>query len=628
MGIKLDSAKAVNTVAKNTKNTAKEAADALGAAGSIVTGAVKDAAKTANSIAGSLAENASSAGNMIASSKVGKVAATISDSVGAVGSATINTVGSVVREAKQTVHQSASNIASKINENTPSARLKRERISGARDGINQGVYLAAENRYNFYYAYVATLCFFLRCDGLFTDEEEKWLASNLNHLKLEGGLPDKAKEKIRTIAEDKTISFEQVKEYLDQISLSSLDSISEHVQLSVELDDEITSEEKEAQKLFSDYVSSRTEAACEIVPNPIHEAIEKSVAEYEENYDQITEEFKRRTGLQGSDYAFLIGATLLQTLRVFVINAITKVDAAGSGNRNERVLHDFQDKVLQGFKGSADAPSRLMYASTEHIIAYHGVPYDVTNGGQGLFKGANHRFSTLGHDPLLGLIFGTSNIMTNCITLVKDTGIGLHLPLTCSVDYGEASPLIGLPVGTAPMLAASGKRVFDEPNAACAALIKQLLHIGTDLYTIAGIQIPFANIVLDKAHVERLTQYVSTGDLMKIGAQAGFATFINWLIAALHGCSLVFKDDGRPFDIELHQARTKKIILISDTFATSSSVLQAAITKNLKCLDFGGAVVLVKRLFSDLSFIGKLKEEFINSGLNDIYEQRAKEVLR
>ena len=168
---------------------------------------------------------------------------------------------------------------------------------------------------------------------------------------------------------------------------------------------------------------------------------------------------------------------------------------------------------------------------------------------------------------------------------------------------------------------------MSEPDAAAAALIKQLIHIGTDLYTPCGIQVPFANLVLDKAHSEALTKYVSTGDVLKVGMQAGMTVLINWLIAALHGCSLIFKDDGSDYCTETYQARTKKIILISDTIATSSSVVQASITKNPKCLDLGGAAALVYRLFSDARFVAKLKEEYVQSELDKIYDERAKGLL-
>ena len=49
-----------------------------------------------------------------------------------------------------------------------------------------------------------------------------------------------------------------------------------------------------------------------------------------------------------------------------------------------------------------------------------GVPYDTIKGTAALglgIGGTNHRCKTLGHDPILGWVFGTANILTNTMTL-------------------------------------------------------------------------------------------------------------------------------------------------------------------------------------------------------------------
>lgn len=447
-------------------------------------------------------------------------------------------------------------------------------------------------------------------------------------------LPTSVKARMREIASNETLTFDDVKEHLDKVSLVSLDAIKEHIQIAVELDGEVTEEEQRADRLFSDYVAAR--AVCiSLDDNWADKVVEKSVREYGENIERINREFREKTKLQDEDTAFVIGATMLQVVRVLAINALTQIEDAGQCNTKEQVLHDVQNDLFQKFNDSGAPGSTPLYASKHHILTARGVPYDATRyAGESLklFQGANHRFATLGHDPVLGLLFGTANIMTNSITCVKSTGtlgIGLRIPMTFSVayDFTGKNPQIAEPVSTIRMLINSGKRVVEEPSAAAAALIKQIVHIGTDLYTPCGIQLPFANLALDKAHVEKLTEYVSTGDVLKVGAQAGMAVLINWLIAALHGCSLIFKDDASDYAFDLHQTRTKKIILISNTLATSSSVIQAAITKNPKCLDLGGAAVLVYRLFTDLSFIARLKEEYVNSKQDEIYDTRERELL-
>lgn len=543
-------------------------------------------------------------------------------------------VGSAMCSAAEGAASTVEDGINAIKENSFSARLRKARIKGFRDGIKQGAYLAGQKRYNFIYAYVATLCFLMRCDGDFSQEEQEWLEDGLSYLKLDGGLPGDVKARVQAIADDEDLSFDRVKDYLDNVSIVSLDSIAEQLQVAAAADGQVTEEEEHACRLFADYMAAR--AACVAVDESwAEQAVEKSVREYGENLERIDREFKERTKLQDADAAFVIAATMLQVVRVLVINSLTEVERAGAGNAKEDALHNFQDRVFSGFDDGGPAESGRLFASKSHILSSRGVPYDATRyeaENLKIFKGANHRFATLGHDPVLGLVFGTSNIMTNSITCVKDAnvfGIGARIPATYSVSYDAfgKNPLIGAPAGTVEMLVAAGRRVVSEPDAAAAALIKQLIHIGTDLYTPCGIQVPFANLVLDKAHTEALTKYVSTGDVLKVGMQAGMTVLINWLIAALHGCSLIFKDDGSDYCTEMYQARTKKIILISDTIATSSSVVQASITKNPKCLDLGGAAVLVYRLFSDARFVAKLKEEFLQSELDKIYDERAKGLL-
>lgn len=632
-------AHAAGEVAKGASATVESAAKGVANAAEGAGNAIVDTAASASEAVGSAmcsaAEGVSSAGEQIASSDAGKA---IAGAANAVGGIAVGAAMGLAQGASSLASGAASTVEGGINaikENSFSARLRKARIKGFRDGIKQGAYLAGEKRYNFIYAYVATLCFLMRCDGDFSHEEQEWLEDGLDYLKLDGGLPDDVKAKVQAIADNEGLSFDQVKDCLDNVSIVSLGSIAEQLQVAAAADGEVTEEEEHACRLFADYMAAR--AACVAVDeNWAEQAVEKSVREYGESLERIDREFKERTRLQDADAAFVVvAATMLQVARVLVINSLTEVERAGAGNAKEDALHSFQGRVFSGFDDGAPAESGRLFASKSHILSSRGVPYDATRyeaENLKIFKGANHRFATLGHDPVLGLVFGTSNIMTNSITCVKDAnvfGIGARIPATYSVSYDAfgKNPLIGAPTGTVEMLVAAGRRIVSEPDAAAAALIKQLVHIGTDLYTPCGIQIPFANLVLDKAHTEALTKYVSTGDILKVGMQAGMTVLINWLIAALHGCSLIFKDDGSDYCTEMYQARTKKIILISDTIATSSSIVQASITKNPKCLDLGGAAVLVYRLFSDARFVAKLKEEFLQSELDKIYDERAKGLL-
>ena len=122
--------------------------------------------------------------------------------------------------------------------------------------------------------------------------------------------------------------------------------------------------------------------------------------------------------------------------------------------------------------------------------------------------------------------------------------------------------------------------------------------------------------------MELLTEYISTGDVIKVGASAGVSVLINTIISAVHGCKLLFQDDGEEFSKELYQARTRKIIMYSNVIASSSNVIASAIAKDIDNLDIGGLLVTLYRVFNDAKFICKLEYEFLNCGLSKIYNEK------
>ncbi len=366
----------------------------------------------------------------------------------------------------------------------------------------------------------------------------------------------------------------------------------------------------------------------------------------------LDREFESQTGLEGKDVKFLFAAIGLQMARIVILNELTKTETAGSQNRNETKLHEFQEKLLGKFNSGVGVQEKPYYASMEHIITKMGVPYDATAPlseeslqtllGKNrtwdfdlerliptekikLFKGANHRFSTLGHDPILGLIFGTGNIMTNTITCVGTPvfteKIGVPVLTTNHVVFTSdfKDPRIATYGSTAVMLKSTIDRTKEQPSAFVASLIKQIIHIGTDLYTPCGIQIPGSNLILSKREVEKVTRYISAGDIIKIGTSAKLAELINLLISTLH---ILTYDATSGISRDLYSVKTRKIILYSNLIASGSNVLwvtgnmAAGNEEAIKELDIGGLIVTLKRLMTDTEYIRQVKEEFVFGEFN------------
>ena len=364
--------------------------------------------------------------------------------------------------------------------------------------------------------------------------------------------------------------------------------------------------------------------------------------------NDLENEFNRQTGLNGVDISFLFLATALQLSRIIIINMLTKIEKAGIKNTKEHELHKIQNRLLGNNIAQYNNVEMPYYSSFEHITTTSGVPYDATrylseetielylNKGHSwnfnpndlktenlkIFKGANHRFATLGHDPILGLIFGTANIMTNTITSVKKEGI-LPIIKTNHVVYTSLykNPSIGKDASTLEMFNKSIERTIEDPKVFVASLIKQIIHIGTDLYTPCGIQIPGANLILSNKETEKLTQYISTGDLLKIGTSAKISQLINNIITGFHN---LLYDEKKYSSREVYNIKTKKIILYSNLIATSSNIIWVGSNvyygnkKVIKDLDIGGMLVTLYHLIYDVRYIQKIKEEFVLKGFKNM----------
>ena len=219
--------------------------------------------------------------------------------------------------------------------------------------------------------------------------------------------------------------------------------------------------------------------------------------------------------------------------------------------------------------------------------------------------------------------------MTNTITCVKTPvavgKMGIPVLTTNHVvftsDYKD--PRIAICGSTGVMLKHAIERTKDQPSAFVASLIKQIIHIGTDLYTPCGIQIPSANLILSNTQVEKLTGYISTGDLLKVGESTELAELINLLISTLH--TLMY-DSSMSISRDLYSIKTRKIIMYSNIIATGSNILWvggnmfAGNEGAIKQLDIGGLIVTIKRLMSDTEYIRQIKEEFVFGGFNKMIQ--------
>ena len=378
----------------------------------------------------------------------------------------------------------------------------------------------------------------------------------------------------------------------------------------------------------------------------------EELEQLDREYKDIEKEFAKITGLKKADCAFIVVATALQVIRQYVQPKLTKevTDQSERGNDKETAKEykkDYQDKMdKKGEKAKEDDNSkgaRYYHASNEDITNIKkSVPYDAIKGTKkfGLnFSGNNHRFKTLGHDPLLGYLFGTCNILTNTMSTGKDN-MFRTLHIRDSKVVAEANMIM--------MLERSVERFKESKKMVAVALLKQFIHIKSDELSKKGIAIPGLELFLDSDTIEKITGKLDYAMLRTVGDQIALAAMINLIISISHQLYLwieeqnpnVEKNESKYSDLinpsDVKKIRTKKVIMISNTIATTSNILVTGIaagvgasTGNAKAVDFarenfdlGGLIVTILTLFKDVRFITKIKKEFIEKALDREFNEK------
>lgn len=512
--------------------------------------------------------------------------------------------------------------------------LQKEKKISFEHGVKKGVELGEEDMQRIYF-YPALACitmayYIARSDGEISPEEKAILDSKTDDLLNNPEIPTAISREVKRLANKKNISFKDVREYLDELSFENVKRIYVDINNIAKANGSIDAQERKIITEYEDYLLGRHNEAKKydyskfnnnIVPQA---RIANTIEEYNRKMDQLDLEFSAKTRLDKTDIAFLMTAALLQCVRIYLVNYLTAIEGAGKGEKEE-FLHEKQKKALSPLEKNRSEVPRRYYAPINQIIGTVGVPYDVTRiespdvnifKGQHKGEGVNHRFATLGHDPWIGLVVGTTNIMTNTITALNGRD---PFPVTYHVQYTNDYKYPVITVHRGSFAKATDiviKRTREDIKPLAAALLKQIVHIATDMYTPAGLCLPGESIVFSRKNVELLTQYVSYGDMVKFTASAGIDILINKIIELLHGMTLLEKGDDLESDI--HRVKTKKIILYSNSIATGSNIVQSVVTSQYNKIDWAGLVVLITEVFNDVDFIYKVKRDFLHQGLGEL----------
>ena len=348
-----------------------------------------------------------------------------------------------------------------------------------------------------------------------------------------------------------------------------------------------------------------------------------------EEVERINEEFSKKTGIfNKKDIAFITIATALQTARWLIIQEICgdlgqKIDSSTRLDHNDKSIKDSINRSNKSFQKQFEEhghrKSTKNYKTWEQII-FSSAPYD-TAVKSSLFdenlEGRYHRYKTLGHDPILGWIFGTANFITDTCTLSNFNSYRISR---------EGAPHFSEPTNLGVIFFEMFDSTMEDWLRLPAGIFAQFVHLKSDFFTKLGLPVPiletFSESLAGDLYKSQYDTLCLLRDIAIIGNQAAWSILINMIIGLIHGL-FYNPEDG---DRKLYEVRTRKIISISNALASSGNIAYAVASEDWRKLDVGGILVTLYRLFSDTRFMLRVKKDFIDSKMDKVLENEIKEL--
>lgn len=312
--------------------------------------------------------------------------------------------------------------------------------------------------------------------------------------------------------------------------------------------------------------------------------------------DDLDEEFCRKTGLTKTDAVFLFLAIGLQIARQYILAKFP-----------ERLDDKAAAKEVKGHIEEHSNRQHRYYNPSLNEIITNPVPFDANIGANGALCGGGkmgHRVTAIGHDSLLGLIFGTANIATSTLTTVSFDSY--HIYTKNKRDYFKNHARTELVLSnTVDKMLNQGR---EGKEIVVVSLLKEIIHLKSDINTKNSLPLPVVSVI-DPGLAADLAAYgLDMSNVSTVGKQASYAMLINSIIAIVHR---LFCENDNEMDRKLYEVRTRKILSYSNLVASSSNLAVVAVTGDMKKLDLGGLAVTIYRLITDAKFIRQVKEEFV-----------------
>lgn len=323
---------------------------------------------------------------------------------------------------------------------------------------------------------------------------------------------------------------------------------------------------------------------------------------------RINDDFARRTGLTSRDMAFLTLATSIQTARWMMMPKLL-----GKMSKSGKVLAALSPSAMAMLDVKPKTGTEVALADEVNKEFQEEVDWEVEEIKEGrkswqdiLETGTANagQQQKAFNNEAMNWIFG----IVNNITGTKTNG-----------DFTSIDTASGEKIKTPGVFAEAFRSIKEDPMRLPAAVYAQYAQDqaahGKTADLLAPVTQAFSPEMVGDLYKSQAQQLASLQSLTVVGQQAAIPLMINMAVGVLHGFMYNPATDGPR---EFYDARTRKILLISNLLATSSNIGMTAATEKWLKLDVGGLLVTATRAMQDVNYLTTLKDNFMKEHMDQV----------
>lgn len=324
--------------------------------------------------------------------------------------------------------------------------------------------------------------------------------------------------------------------------------------------------------------------------------------------NRINEEFASRTGLTRNDLTFLAIATSIQAARWAMTPKI-----AGQLGKSGRIIAALSPSAMAMLEQKPDTKELTLIDETnQEFIEEAEKIHEGPKSWEEILEQREEMPDKAFDNDSMNWLFGIVNKITGTRT---------------GSNFTSTDAVTGESVSTPSMLVEALRSIKDDPRRLTAAVYSQYAQEkaaeGAPVDVLAPVTEALQPGMESELFQMQAQQLASMTDLTLIGRQAAFPLMVNMAVSLLHGLMYNPEKDGpRAF----YDARTRKILLLSNLFASGSNLTFTLAAEQWHKLDIGGLLVTGTRAIQDLAYLTNLEDHFLKQQMDKVYEKELQNI--